>query len=199
MITAVAAMDLDGLIGLDDELPWQPAHQWADIWRLRRVTYGHPIIVGSNTFANLSTFKAKRRIVVLTRNRGVLNDEGVLNERHRSAGTMGDALRLAIEFRRETFSDRTIIAGGASVYEQTIDLWDRLELTIVHKRTEFDPKLVAAHYLPSAVLASVKRYGEGSCGRSAFWVSAVSHQSTDDRNRYPMTFLTMVARRHDKA
>jgi dihydrofolate reductase len=119
LIAAVA--EKNRVIGDGLSLPW---HIPEDLRRFKRLTTGHPLIMGRRTFESLlKQFGGPlpdRQNVVLTRHPERVKHEGV--HVHTS---LDDAL--------SAFEDAPVIfiGGGAKVYEETLPSAHRLELTLV--------------------------------------------------------------------
>lgn len=126
-IVIIAALaESNRVIGDGFSLPW---HIPEDLKRFKRLTRGHPLVMGRKTFESiLEQFGRplpERRHLVLTR-----HPERVVHPVAECFSSVTDAL-AAVEDEEIVF-----IAGGATVYTQTIETVDRLELTIVDG--EFD-------------------------------------------------------------
>jgi dihydrofolate reductase len=63
-LTAIVAMTPDRVIGRSGTLPW---HLPEDLAFFKRVTSGHPIVMGRKTFESIGRPLPKRRNIVLTR------------------------------------------------------------------------------------------------------------------------------------
>jgi dihydrofolate reductase len=63
-IVIIAAVAEDGTIGNAGKIPW---HISDDLKRFKRLTMGHPVIMGRATFASMGKPLAGRRNIVLTR------------------------------------------------------------------------------------------------------------------------------------
>ncbi len=130
MISIIAAMDKNGLIGSDNKLPWNIPE---DLRYFKEKTMGKYVIMGERTFSSIKSPLSGRDIIVLSRERKVLPNAKVANSIER-------ALSLAE-------GDEIMIAGGASVYEQFLEIADRMYLTVINKEfkgnvyfPEFDGK-----------------------------------------------------------
>jgi dihydrofolate reductase len=66
-LTAIVAMTPDRVIGRAGILPW---HMPEDLAFFKRVTSGHPIVMGRKTFESIGRPLPKRRNIVLTRDAG---------------------------------------------------------------------------------------------------------------------------------
>lgn len=125
MIAALA--EVDRAIGYQGKLPWQIPE---DLARFKRLTLNHTLIMGRKTW-ELDLKKRplpQRRMIVLSRSPYL--DLSSPQQWHdpfevRVVRSLADAFALAAN------AERIFIAGGASVYEQTLGLADGLELTIV--------------------------------------------------------------------
>lgn len=124
MITIIAAIGQNNELGKDNDLIW---HLPADLKRFKKVTSGHHILMGRNTFESIGKPLPNRTSVIITRNNDYFKD-GCL---------IADSIEKAIEL---TEGKDAFIIGGAQIYEQTLQkkLADRLDITIVHETFEAD-------------------------------------------------------------
>lgn len=114
------------VIGHRGGLPW---HLPADLRRFKRLTIGHPVIMGRRTFDSIGRKPLPgRRNIVMTRD-PTYRPSGV-----EVAGSLDDALRLAGD------ADEVFVAGGEAVYRAALPIADRLYLTVVHARVEGDTR-----------------------------------------------------------
>lgn len=130
VMIAAYASDPSGkkVIGLDGEIPW---HIPEDLKRFKDLTVGHPVIMGRETFDSIMRVLGKplprRTNYVLSRS--IRNfPEGVV-----SAGNVGEIFSRAQSEARLSDSGRVFVIGGQTVYEQFMDLADRLEITEVNR------------------------------------------------------------------
>lgn len=133
-IVIVAALaETNRVIGIERDLPW---HIPEDLRRFKKMTTGFPLLMGRKTFESLlHQFGGPlpdRRNLVLTRRREFGPYEGV-----EVYGSIETAMESTLD------SDRIFVGGGGKIYEQFLELADRLELTIVegdfHGDTYFPP------------------------------------------------------------
>ncbi|MGI9175060.1 MAG: dihydrofolate reductase [Rhodothermales bacterium] len=121
LVLIAAVAEANRVIGKDGELPW---HLPEDLKRFKRLTMGHPLLMGRRTFESLvDQFGGPlpgRRNVVLT-SRGALPGYPDV-ETHASIEEAMQALKG---------SERIFIGGGGAVYEQFLPQADCLELTLV--------------------------------------------------------------------
>lgn len=125
----MAAVAANGVIGADGEIPW---HLPADLRRFKRLTTGHPVVMGRRThesiLADLGEPLPDRTSVVLTTT-GVEGSPRVVAV---------DSVEAAMDAARATGSSVVFVAGGQTVYEQFLPRADRLELTELHDAHEGD-------------------------------------------------------------
>lgn len=122
-IVLIAALTENHVIGRDNALPWRLPN---DLKHFKAKTLGRTIIMGRKTFESIGRPLPDRRTIVVTRNAAFSHD-GIT-----TAASLDDAIKQASD------QDEIYIVGGAQVYEQAIDLADRLELTLVHTNLDGD-------------------------------------------------------------
>ncbi|MBP9750074.1 MAG: dihydrofolate reductase [Candidatus Pacebacteria bacterium] len=126
IVSLIAALGIrTRAIGKDNALLW---HIPGDLPRFKALTVGHPIIMGSKTFESIGRPLPDRTNLVLTTD-PAWSHEGVV-----VCATLEDALANACA----TGTDEVFVIGGGSVYAQSIELADRLYLTLVDDDTEGD-------------------------------------------------------------
>lgn len=124
MISIIVAIAENLAIGKNNDLLW---HISEDLKRFKRITSGHPVIMGKKTFESLP-----KRPLPNRRNIVITDVPGEQIAGCEMAYSIEGALALC-DPARETF-----IIGGASVYRQFLPLADRLYLTRVHKSFDGD-------------------------------------------------------------
>lgn len=124
MTTIVVAMGQEREIGKGNELLW---HLPKDLKHFKSLTEGKPIVMGRKTFESIGKPLPGRTNIVVSRQKDYFL-EGAL---------VVGSLKEALKFARKISQDYSII-GGANIYEQTIDLVDRLEVTLVDAHLEAD-------------------------------------------------------------
>lgn len=122
-LTIIVATDIHGGIGINNALPW---HLPEDLAHFKRLTSGHPIIMGRKTFDSIGRPLPNRRNIVISRNAGWGHD-GV--ER---VGSLEEALALVAG------GGEAFVIGGAQVFEQAMPLVDKLVVTRIDRAFECD-------------------------------------------------------------
>ena len=128
IVSLVAAVAQNGVIGADNDMPWRLG---SDMRRFRRLTWGKPVIMGRRTFDSIGRALPGRHTIVVTRNRG-WRAPGA-----RAARGIEDALEQAEAWARGRVEEICVIGGG-TIYEQALERADWLRLTHVEARPEGD-------------------------------------------------------------
>jgi dihydrofolate reductase len=115
-VTLVAALGRNGVIGLDNRMPW---HISEDLKRFKGLTMGHPVVMGRKTFESIGKPLPGRKNIVITRSRGF--------------GAPGCTVVHSMEEALEATDGaaEVFVIGGAEIYGLALPLADRLELTEV--------------------------------------------------------------------
>ncbi len=85
MISIIVAVADNGIIGVGGKMPW---HISEDLQMFKRVTTGHPVVMGRKTFESLGRPLPGRTNIVITRNPSWAKD-GVL-----TAGSLDEAVAM---------------------------------------------------------------------------------------------------------
>jgi dihydrofolate reductase len=123
IISLIAAMSENRVIGIENRIPWQIP---SDLKRFSEITMGHPVIFGRKTFEGIDRPLPGRKNIILTGQRDY-HVEGAS-----VAHSLADALGLCSE------EDEVFICGGGPLYQDTIRRADRIYLTVVHGVYEGD-------------------------------------------------------------
>ncbi|MGV8805313.1 MAG: dihydrofolate reductase [Polaromonas sp.] len=120
-INLIYARAANGVIGHHNAMPW---HLPEDLAHFKRLTQGHPVIMGRKTWDSLPPrFRPLpgRSNIVITRQADWQAD-GAL-----TAASLQDALRLCSD------AQEVWIIGGAQIYAQAEPLADRIEVTEIEQ------------------------------------------------------------------
>ena len=120
----IAAVADNGVIGVDNGLPWRLPKEMKEF---KRRTMGHHLIMGRKTWESVGVL-AGRTTIVLSRSQLSL-PAGVL-----AASSLDEALACAAAAGEE----EAFVAGGGEVYRQALGRAERLYLTRVHAEIEGD-------------------------------------------------------------
>lgn len=158
MISLMLAMDENRLIGRDNQLPW---YLPADLQYFKKVTMGHPIVMGRKTFESIGRVLPGRENIVVTRNAEFkAEDVTVLH-------SIDDVKKLADSSEQELF-----VIGGAEIFKEILPVTDRLYITEIHHAFEGD-----THFPEIEEEDWVQR--------------SVTPGTVDEKNRYPHDFIVL--------
>lgn len=144
MICAIVAMSRNRVIGRDGGLPW---HLPEDLKRVSSLTTGHVVLMGRSTFESLpKKFRPLPRRISLVVSSVLENapfvkanaavvEGGIPTECH-VMRSVDEGLQW---YEAHKAPDQILwIFGGASIYEQTLHLWDEVYLTLIEQEVEGD-------------------------------------------------------------
>jgi dihydrofolate reductase len=140
IIVAAAA---NGVIGKDGGLPW---HLPDDMKYFKRMTMGHPMVMGRKTLETMDRPLPGRPHIIMTRRvdyelpPGFHGVSEPVQVHHDIATAIDAARRLATD-------GIVFVIGGAEIYRQALPLVDRVYLTRVHAHPDGD---VRFDFLPDA-------------------------------------------------
>lgn len=123
IISLIAAMDRNRLIGNKNRLPW---HLPADFAHFKSVTMGKPIIMGRKTWESIGKPLPGRTNIVLSRNPETRFDGAVcVSSFEEAVAAVSDA-------------DEIMVIGGSAIYEMLLPKADRMYITYVDAEFEGD-------------------------------------------------------------
>lgn len=119
MISLLWAMDENRLIGKDNDLPWRLPE---DLKYFKKVTMGHPIVMGRKTYESIGRPLPGRQNIIITR-----------NPNYKVDGC--DVFHSIDEFLSyyKSQSGEIFVIGGAEIFKATIPFADRLYVTKIHE------------------------------------------------------------------
>ncbi len=118
-IILVAALTENRVLGKDNQLIW---HLPNDLRHFKKLTLGHPVVMGRKTYASVGKPLPGRTNIIVTHNRDYQADGCVV------AHSLDEALAQAAA----TGTDKVFIIGGGEIYRQALPLAHALCLTHVH-------------------------------------------------------------------
>lgn len=148
-VTAIVAVSSNGVIGKDNQLPW---HLPEDLAYFKRVTMGHPVIMGRKTYESIGRPLPGRMNIVLTSNKewqpapsadGTARPLIVYPSFLQKTGThiaAVDSMEFALNWLAMDGFQQAFIIGGSTVYEKALlnRQVDELLVTQVHYHFEGD-------------------------------------------------------------
>ena len=124
-ISIIVAHSKNMAIGKANSLPWRLPD---DLKRFKKLTTGHPIIMGRKTYQSINRPLPDRTNIVVTRDMGLEIPGCVV------VHSAAEAIKKAQEVDREEI----FIIGGAEIYKETLPLADRLYVTVVDMYVDGD-------------------------------------------------------------
>jgi dihydrofolate reductase len=122
-LSLVVAVARNGVIGRDNQLPWRLPD---DLAYFKRVTMGHPVVMGRRTWQSIGKPLPGRTNIVVTHDPGF-----------RAPGCVV-AHSLAEAWRAAEGADEACVIGGTSLFAETLPLADVIHLTEVEADVEGD-------------------------------------------------------------
>lgn len=119
----VAAVSANGVIGRDGHLPWRLPE---DLKHFKRITLGHPIIMGRRTWESLHGALPQRENIVVTRTPGYEAPGAAV------ANSLETALALC------TGEPLAFVIGGNRLFAESLPLAAGLVMTEIHRDYEGD-------------------------------------------------------------
>ena len=124
-ISCIVAIAKNNVIGKDNDIPW---YLPADLKYFKKTTINHHIIMGRNCYESIGKPLPKRTNIVLTRNPFFIVSNCVIT----------NSVEAALKIAEENGEEEAFIIGGAQIYEQSMEYWDKLYLTEVDLEVEGD-------------------------------------------------------------
>ena len=135
-ISIIVAMAENRAIGKDNQLLW---HISADLKRFKKITMGHPIIMGRKTFESIGKVLPGRQNIIISRRKD-----------YQAAGATichnpEEALKCCDR------AEEVFVIGGAEIYQTFFPRADRIYLTQIHETYSeadtFFPEFVRADFI----------------------------------------------------
>jgi dihydrofolate reductase len=122
-LNIIAGMTEQRIIGNNGKLPW---HIPEDLKLFKKITEGNTVLMGRKTYNSLPDTKRplpKRNNIVISKN---INP--YLDFRTMFCYNIGEGLKTAENYEKPTF-----VIGGASIYEQTLPIADKLYISHIKR------------------------------------------------------------------
>ncbi len=123
MISIIVAIARDNAIGRKNNLLW---HISEDLKYFKKVTMGHPVIMGRKTFESIGRPLPGRKNIVVSKSGNISNP---------SVEKVEDLEELLKSLRRKRKEEYFVI-GGASVYAKAMQYAHRLYVTKIYAKAD---------------------------------------------------------------
>jgi dihydrofolate reductase len=130
-LSLIVAIAENGVIGRKGKLPWRLG---SDLRRFRKLTIGHPLIMGRKTFEAIGKPLDGRDSIVVSRN----NPSLALSPHVFSAASLEEALTTARKQATTRGVKEAFVIGGAELFKAALPYANRIYLTRVHGLPEGD-------------------------------------------------------------
>lgn len=158
-ISMIAAMAKNRVIGKGNDMPW---HLPADLKYFKKVTLGKPVIMGRNTYESIGMLLPGRKNIIITRNPAYAVE----------GATTANSIESAIETCGDV--EEVMIIGGGTIYQQALNLANKLYLTYIDLDVEGDT------FFPDYESAGTWK------------VECTETHEADNKNKYRYEFVTLV-------
>ena len=125
IVSLIVAMDKKGGIGKNNKLPW---HLPSDLKRFKKLTMGHHLVMGRKTYETIGRSLPGREMIVVTHQKDYSPEDC----------RVVSSLEVAIELAKNNHENELFIIGGGVIFNQAIDLADKIYLTTVHTDVNAD-------------------------------------------------------------
>jgi len=159
-LSLIVAVSENNVIGRSGDLPW---HLSADLQRFKKITMGHPMLMGRKTWESIGRPLPGRASIVISRQA----DYATGHEEVPVAVNLDEALSLARQVAEGV--DEVFVIGGANFYEMAFPCADRLLLTRVHAEVEGDVHFPEIDW-------------------DEWRMTEETHHGADDKNEFPHTY-----------
>ena len=123
IISLIAAMATNRVIGIRNTLPWQLP---ADLQHFKQLTLGHPVIMGRKTFESIGRPLPGRLNIIISR------------AAYEAPATCRVVNSIAAAITLCADNEQAFFIGGEQLYQQALPIADRLYLTEIDITLEGD-------------------------------------------------------------
>lgn len=118
IISLIAAIGNNRELGKDNRLLWSIPE---DLKRFKELTLNHPVIMGRKTFQSIGKPLPNRTNIIVTHEINYQVKECFITH----------SLEEAIKLAKAKDNDEIFIIGGGQIYQQAINIADKLYLTLI--------------------------------------------------------------------
>ena len=126
MLSIIVVIGKTREIGCNNKLLWDIPE---DMARFKKLTTGHPVIMGQATFESIGKALPNRTNIILTLDKNFKADNCQI------AHSIEEGVELA---KKAPGAEESFVIGGGQIYKQMISIADKLYLTIVDDSPEAD-------------------------------------------------------------
>jgi dihydrofolate reductase len=130
ILTHITAMSQNNVIGTQNTLPWSIPE---DMKFFRDKTKGHIMIMGRKTFDSIGGKPLPQRMHIVITRQNLQSAEPTV----KYVRTLQEAIEAAKPLTAQ-WGEEVFIAGGGEIYAQSMNITDKIYLTVIHKNFEGD-------------------------------------------------------------
>ena len=123
IISLIAAMGRNRVIGKNNSLPWRLPE---DMKRFKDLTLGKPVVMGRKTFESIGKPLPDRKNIILTREKSYKSEECVV------VHSVDEALRAAKD------NEEVMVIGGEQIFREFLPIANKMYLTFIEQDFEGD-------------------------------------------------------------
>jgi len=131
ILSLIVAIADNGVIGREGKLPWRLG---SDLRRFRKLTMGHPLIMGRKTFEAIGKPLDGRDSIVVSRGKSAKAGASCVF----FASSLEEALAIARMQAKARGVTEAFVIGGAELFQAALPHASRIYLTHVHGSPEGD-------------------------------------------------------------
>ncbi len=128
-ISLIVAATEAGVIGRDNQLLWRLP---SDLKRFRRLTMGKPIVMGRKTFQSIGKVLDGRDNIIVSRDPQLQVEGGFV------VHSIDEGMAVGRQRAEVLGTEDVMVIGGAEIYKATLDVADKVYLTLVDADLEGD-------------------------------------------------------------
>jgi dihydrofolate reductase len=171
MISAIAAVARNGVIGKDNAMPW---HIPNDFRYFKKMTLGKPVLMGRKCYESLGKPLPGRLNIVITSNPDRIREQAtalfinmeeaaaIPDSGHKTGLIVVSSIEAAIAEARKTGAPEIMNIGGAQIYAAIMPFTQRLYLTRIDRDYEGDTFFPALDEKEWKLVSSERQDGDPS-------------------------------------
>lgn len=130
ILTHVAAMSQNRVIGTQNTLPWSIPE---DLKFFRNTTKGHIMIMGRKTYDSIGAKPLPQRYHIVISRQDLQSTHPLV----KFVKTLEEAIEVAKPLTAE-WGEEVFIVGGGEIYKQSMNVTDKIYLTMIYQNFEGD-------------------------------------------------------------
>lgn len=170
MISIIAVIGKNRELGKDNRLLWDIPE---DMARFKRLTTGHPVIMGRRTYESIGRPLPGRMNIIVSRETDYHIKGAAVVDSLDMAFKVAEADKFSPDLRKDGTGEIFII-GGAKIYEQSLPYCGKLYLTVVDDETAADVYFPSYEDRFNTVLSREDKESNGL--KYTFWELAPGQQ-----------------------